>query len=57
MHLLAFSVVCVDPFRGDERILMFVVLVIVVMLNSLYSRHGFLVNILEEEHGKQRAGV
>jgi len=37
--------------------LMFVALVIVLMLNSLYSRHGFLVNVFEEEHGKQGAGV
>jgi len=57
MHLLAFSVVYVITFRGDKRILMFVALVIVLMLNSLYSRHGFLVNVFEEEHGKQGAGV
>ena len=57
MHLSFFSMMSADCFRRDERVLMLVLLVIIVVLNSLYSLHSILVDVFEEEYGKQGASV
>lgn len=57
MHLSFFSMVSADCFRRNERVLMLVLLVIIVVFDSLYSLHGVFVNVFEEEYSKQGASV